>query len=67
MAFDKELMECTLIAAIGIIALFNYYIAIASDERFRKRFLEMAGLSFGVAALSFVVGFLVRSVLGVDV
>ena len=60
-------LACTLVAAIGIIALFSYTISVAMDEPFRKRFLEMAGLSLGVAGLSFVVGFLVRSVLGVDV
>jgi VIT1/CCC1 family predicted Fe2+/Mn2+ transporter len=60
-------LACTLVAAIAIIALFNYYIAVARDEPFRKRFLEMAGLSLGVAGLSFVVGFLVRSVLGIEV
>lgn len=60
-------LACTLAAAIAIIALFNYYIAVAQDEPFKKRFLEMAGLSLGVAALSFVVGLLARSVLGVEV
>lgn len=60
-------LACTLAAAIGIIALFTYYIGVARDEPFRRRFLEMAGLSLGVAGLSFVVGFLVRAVLGVDV
>jgi VIT1/CCC1 family predicted Fe2+/Mn2+ transporter len=53
--------------AIAIIALFTYYIGMARDEPFRRRFLEMAGLSLGVAGLIFVVGFLVRTVLGVDV
>jgi VIT1/CCC1 family predicted Fe2+/Mn2+ transporter len=60
-------LACTLSAAIAIIALFTYYIGVARDEPFRRRFLEMAGLSLGVAGLSFVVGFLVRTVLGVDV
>ena len=31
------------------------------------RFAEMAGIRLGVAALSFVIGLLVKSVLGVDV
>lgn len=60
-------LGCTLAAALLIIGLFNYYIAVARDEPFKRRFAEMAGLSLGVAALSFVVGFLVRAVLGVDV
>jgi hypothetical protein len=34
---------------------------------FRRRFLEMTGLSLGVAALSFLIGVVVRTFLGVDV
>jgi VIT1/CCC1 family predicted Fe2+/Mn2+ transporter len=60
-------LACTLTAAIGIIAAFNYYIAVARDEPFKTRFLEMAGLSLGVAAFSFLVGFLLRTLFGVEV
>ncbi len=57
----------TLTLGVGIIASFNYYIAVAKDLNFRKRFLEMAGLSLGVAAVSFLVGFLLRKFTGIDV
>jgi len=60
-------LMCTLIGAILIIFLFNYYISVAKDEPFKRRFLEMAGLSLGVATLSFFIGFVIRSFLGVDV
>jgi vacuolar iron transporter family protein len=60
-------LACTLAAAVLIIALFNYYIAVAKGEPFRRRFLEMAGLSLGVAAFSFLVGFLMRTLLGVEI
>jgi VIT1/CCC1 family predicted Fe2+/Mn2+ transporter len=60
-------LACTLAAAIIIIALFNYYISVAKDEPFRSRFLEMAGLSLGVAAFSFLVGYLLRTFLAIDV
>jgi len=60
-------LACTLAAAVLIIALFNYYIAIARSEPFKRRFLEMAGLSLAVAAFSFAVGFLLRVLLGVEV
>ena len=60
-------LGCTLAEAILIIALFNYYISVAKDEPFRTRFFEMAGLSLGVAAISFLIGFLMRTFLGVDV
>lgn len=49
-----------LIIALGIIALFNYYYSIARSESFRKRFTEMAVLSFSVAALSFLIGYALK-------
>jgi len=57
----------TLGAALAIIALFNYYVAVAKSEPFKGRFLEMAGLSLGVAGFSFVVGLLLRTLFGVNV
>jgi len=51
---------------VTIIAAFNYYLSVAKGEHFRTRFLEMAGLSLGVAAFSFLVGFLIRQWLGVE-
>lgn len=60
-------LAITLTTAVLIIAAFNYYIAIAKDEPFKRRFLEMAGLSLGVASLSFVVGLVVREFLGVEI
>ncbi len=60
-------LACTLASAIAIIAGFNYYISVARSEPFKSRFLEMAGLSLGVAAFSFLIGFLLRTLLGVEV
>lgn len=60
-------LATTLTIAVTIIALFNYYISVAKQLPFRRRFLEMAGLSIGVAGFSFLVGYLIRTVLGVDV
>ncbi len=56
-----------LITAVIIIAAFNYYISVAKDESFRARFLEMAGLSLGVALFSFIIGYFIRVWLGIDV
>jgi len=56
-----------LITVVAIIAAFNYYIAVAKDLPFKKRFLEMAIISLSVAALSFVVGLIVKNALGVDI
>ena len=52
---------CTLLLAVGIIAAFNYYIAVAKDQPFAKRFFEMAGLSLAVAGISFLVGYALRA------
>ncbi|MBN1398245.1 MAG: VIT1/CCC1 transporter family protein [Bacteroidetes bacterium] len=60
-------LGCTLAEAIIIIALFNYYISVAMDKPFGKRFLEMAGLSLGIAAFSFFIGFLMRTFLHIDI
>ena len=60
-------LGCTLVAAVLIIGFFNYYISVAKDVPFKRRFLEMTGLSLGVAALSFFIGFVIRSFLGVDI
>lgn len=56
-----------LVAAIVIIFAFNYYISVAKDVPFRHRFLEMAGLSMGVAGFSFAIGFVLRILFNVDV
>jgi VIT1/CCC1 family predicted Fe2+/Mn2+ transporter len=56
-----------LLAAVIIIAAFNYYVSVAQGKRFTRRFLEMAGLSLSIAALSFGIGYLIRLLFGVDV
>lgn len=60
-------LTMTLGIAILIIAFFNYYVAVAKDFSFKKRFLEMAGISLGVAGVSFLIGVLVKSLLGVGI
>ncbi len=60
-------LAISLATAVLIIAGFNYYISVAKDEPFRSRFLEMILMSFGVAALSFGIGYLIRKVLGVNI
>ncbi len=57
----------TMAVAISIIFFFNYYISVAKDYNFKRRFLEMAGLSMGVSLLTFGIGVLIRLTLGVDV
>ena len=67
--FDNYILDLIITLTIGvlIIAVFNYYISVAKDEPFRKSFLEMAGLSLGVATFSFIIGYFIRQWLGVDI
>jgi len=57
----------TILNAILVIAFFNYYISVARGEDFKRRFLEMAAISLGVALFSFVLGSLISAWLGVDI
>jgi VIT1/CCC1 family predicted Fe2+/Mn2+ transporter len=60
-------LAIALTTAVVIIAVFNYYISVAKGENFRARFLEMAGLSLGVAVFSFIIGYFIRQWLGIEV
>lgn len=53
--------------SIIIVFLFTYYISVANDQPFRKRFLEMVVLSTVVGLISFGLGYLVRILFGIDV
>jgi VIT1/CCC1 family predicted Fe2+/Mn2+ transporter len=57
----------TVSVAILIILFFNYYLAVAKDLDFKRRFAEMCLISLGVASLSFGIGFVLNRVLGVDI
>jgi VIT1/CCC1 family predicted Fe2+/Mn2+ transporter len=59
-------LGATLLIAVLIIFGFNFYISVAKDLSFKRRFLEMFLISMGVAVLSFGVGLLVRAAFGVE-
>jgi vacuolar iron transporter family protein len=56
----------TLIVALLIIFCFNYYISVAKDYSFKKRFIEMAVISMGVALLSFGIGYILHHSVGIN-
>jgi VIT1/CCC1 family predicted Fe2+/Mn2+ transporter len=60
----KIALAIMLASALGIIALFNFYLSVAKDAPFRKSFLLMAGISTLVATVSFGIGFLLNHTLG---
>lgn len=53
--------------SILIVFLFTYYISVANDQPFRKRFLEMVILSTVVGLISFGLGYVVRIMFGINV
>ncbi|HET6478334.1 MAG TPA: VIT1/CCC1 family protein [Dehalococcoidales bacterium] len=53
--------------AIVVVFLFSLYISIAREISFRRRFSEMALASLGVAALAFLIGYLARTFLHLNV
>jgi len=55
----------TLVNAVIVISVFTYYVSVVKDISFKKRFSEMASISLGIAALTFVIGFFMRMVLNV--
>lgn len=46
--------------AIVVILIFTFYVSVAQEKNFAKRFTEMAAISLGVAGLSFVMGYVIR-------
>lgn len=53
--------------SIFVVFIYSYYISIANDQPFRKRFLEMVILSTVVGLISFGLGYLVRIAFGIEV
>jgi len=60
-------LAATIIMAVLIILVFNFYISVARDFNFKKRFFEMASISLGVSFFSFIIGIIVRAIFGVDI
>ncbi len=58
-------LSLTIMTAIVIIFLFTFYISIAQDKPFRKRFLEMVSISIGVSAITFAIGLIIRHFFGI--
>jgi VIT1/CCC1 family predicted Fe2+/Mn2+ transporter len=57
----------TVLNAIMVISIFTFYISVAQDGSFKKRFSEMALISLGIAALTFAIGFVVRIFFDIDI
>jgi vacuolar iron transporter family protein len=56
----------TILGGLVMIFFFTYYYSVVRELSFRSRFIEMASISLGVAAISFVIGFVVKQALGIN-
>jgi VIT1/CCC1 family predicted Fe2+/Mn2+ transporter len=59
-------LALTLFNAIIVILIFTFYVSLAKDIPFWKRFSEMAIISIGIATLTSFIGFFVRMFLKID-
>lgn len=57
-------MAWSLVNALIIIALFTFFVSVVRSVSFKSMFTEMTLVSFGVAAVSFVVGSIANKLLG---
>lgn len=55
-----------LFGALVIIAIFNYYYSVVKTESFKRRFTEMAIISIGIATVSFLIGYALRAITGIQ-
>ena len=55
------------INALLVVLIFTFYISVAKDLSFKKRFLEMAGISVSIAVINFFIGLMIRHVFGIDI
>lgn len=53
--------------ALLVIFVFTFYISIAKGLDFKKKFIEMAGLSLSIASATFFIGLAIRKIFGVEV
>jgi VIT1/CCC1 family predicted Fe2+/Mn2+ transporter len=60
-------LAVTIFNALLVISVFTYYVSVAKDLSYKRRFFEMAAISLGVALFSFGIGYVIRLFLGVDI
>jgi len=67
--FNKAMIALgiSLIFAVLIIALFNFYASVVKQDNFFSRFFTMAIISLSVASINFGIGFLIKKIFGIDV
>ena len=64
MAPHIQALAITFIIGILIIALFNFYVSIAQDKSFNRKFIEMIFILLIVTIISFLIGLILRESFG---
>ncbi len=57
----------SLVNVVIVIFIFTFFISVTKELDFKKRFLEMIFISFGVAGISFIIGLGLRRIIGIDI
>jgi VIT1/CCC1 family predicted Fe2+/Mn2+ transporter len=57
----------TIMNAIIVISVFTFYISVARDLSFKRRFAEMAVVSLGVTIITFAIGYLINLFWGISI
>jgi VIT1/CCC1 family predicted Fe2+/Mn2+ transporter len=69
--FIFEVMSYSLImmfiSAFLAIISYNFYISVAKDLSFSKRVIQMSAITFGVALISFGIGYVVKFYFGIEI
>ena len=67
--FKNIFLSLGLVVAIALLVIFvfTFYISVAKGLDFKKRFIEMAGLSLSIASATFFIGLAIRKVFGVEI
>jgi vacuolar iron transporter family protein len=60
-------LALTILNSVVVICLFTFYVSVAQDLPFKRRFFEMTALSLSVAAFSFIIGLFVRKFMNIDI
>lgn len=55
------------VGAFVAIVAYNFYISVAKELKFTPRVVQMCAITFGVAIISFLIGFLVKRYFGLEI
>lgn len=56
-----------LAGVVLVISIFTLFVSVVRRQRFRPAFLEMVGICFGVALVSFFIGWAARAMFGIEI